>query len=526
MTGTTAPHPQADDLLVMTVPGVLRAHAREHPDQVYLWCGGVEYTYGQLWELSGRVATWLAGRGLRRGDRVTTWLPNDIEWIVAAFALGRLGVVNVLTNSRFRAREVAALVHRSGSRGLVTLRAPGEQLGGACEWTVTTGGTDRTWDDVVGTEIDTAAIESAAAGSRGSDPLYLIYTSGTTGLSKGSMTRHGPALKNAFNSGERMGFTDTDRLLCYLPMSHCFGAVNALLNTLTHGARLDLTADFEPKSVLAAIAERGITAIFGVPTHYAMLAEAHRAGGGADELGTLTKGCIAGAAVSDELVESLEVELAISGLTHAYGMTESSAIISQTAWDEPLPARLQTSGAAMPDTEVRLVDQQTGAQARPGEPGVIQIRGFHVHAGYLGLAEDPSAREDGWWDTGDIASADERGRLSILGRTKDMYKTSGFNVYPAEVEAYLVTHPAIAEVAVVGVPHPRKAETGTAFVIAAPGSTVDPSEIVAFARDGLAGYKVPEHVLVVDDFPRSSATLKIQKHLLRVDAQKILGISQ
>jgi acyl-CoA synthetase (AMP-forming)/AMP-acid ligase II len=184
---------------------------------------------------------------------------------------------------------------------------------------------------------------------------------------------------------------------------------------------------------------------------------------------------------------------------------------------------LKLSGTAMPDTEIRLVDESSDAEVGPGEPGAIQIRGFHVHAGYLGLKRDPSACEDGWWDTGDVGARDAAGRLSLLGRTKDMYKTSGFNVYPAEVEAYLASHPNVAEVAVVGVPHPRKLETGAAFVIPTGGSVVDPAEIVAFAREGLAGYKVPEHVLVVDDLPRSSATLKIQKRLLRKEARATLG---
>jgi len=373
MTDGTALGLTPDELLGMTVPSVVEAHARAHPDAVYLWCRGIEYTYGELWELSGRVATWLASRGLRRGDRVTTWLPNDIHWIVAAFALGRLGVVNVLTNSRFRAREVAALVTRSGSRGLITVDAlPAENLGAgaALEWTVTTGGPEPTWDALIAGDSDEQVIEAAALGT---DPLYVIYTSGTTGLSKGSMTRHGAALKNAFNSGERMGFTDADRLLCYLPMSHCFGAVSALLNTLTHGARLDLDAEFDAPSVLDAVEARRITAIYGVPTHYSMLADAHRAGDLRHDLRCLTKGVVGGGAISDELTAAIDTGLGITGLTHAYGMTESSALITQTHWTDPLPARLQSSGSPVPDTELRLLADAGGAEAAPGEAGAIQI---------------------------------------------------------------------------------------------------------------------------------------------------------
>lgn len=511
----------SDELLGMTLGEVLAAHTRAHPDLPYLRVDGVDHTYAELWARSGSVATALARRGLRRGDRVTTWLPNGIEWVVSALALARLGVVNVLTNSRFRSREVGALVARSGSRGMITEFAPDEdfaaELGdsSALEWTVAIT-TD--WADLTAAQPADDEVAAAATGLTPQDTLYVIYTSGTTGLSKGSMTRQGPALKNAFNSGVRMGFTDDDRLLCFLPMSHTFGAVNAFLNTLTHGARLDLERDFEPKVVLDAISDRGVTAIFGVPTHYTMLVSEYRSAGGTHDVSTLTKGCIAGGVIAPELSEALESELTITGLTQAYGMTESTALISQARWDDPIEVRIGTTGKAMPDVQVRLVDGETGAEVAVGRPGDILIGGFGVHAGYLGMDRDPSMSDDGWWSTGDIGSLDEDGNLTILGRSKDMYKTSGFNVYPAEVEAFLVRHPSIAEAAIVGIPHPIKSETGVAFLIPSPGCTIDEADVHAFARNGLAGYKVPDHFLVVDDFPRSSATLKIQKHELRARA--------
>lgn len=531
-----------DDLLEMTLGQVLEAHVRDHPELVGLTVGGRDYTYGELWELSGSVATALARRGLRRGDRVTTWLPNGIEWLVSAFALARLGVVNVLTNSRFRAHEVGALVSRSGSCGLITANVPGPEFGssltgGALSWTVVVEqrpgpGTDLTetelpwteltWTELTATEPSEAEVAQAGAGVAARDPLYVMFTSGTTGLSKGSMTRHGAAMKNAFNSGERMGFTDEDRLLCFLPMSHTFGAVNAFLNSVTHGSRLDVEPDFEPGSVLDAVSDRGLTALYGVPTHYTLLLAAYRAGGRTHDLSSWVKGCIAGGIITDELTDALENDLKIPYLTHAYGMTESSALISQSSWDDPIDVRIGTTGRAMPDVELRLVHGETGEDVGPDAAGIILIKGFNVHAGYLGMA-DPSLREDGWWETGDIGSVDAGGNLTILGRSKDMYKTSGFNVYPAEVEAYLCTHPEIAEAAVVGIPHELKSETGVAFLIPVPGSDPDEAGIREFVRTGMAGYKVPDHVFVVDDFPRSSATLKIQKHELRARAQELLA---
>jgi fatty-acyl-CoA synthase len=520
-----------DQLLEMTPCQVLETHARRHPDLEYLTVDGKSYTYGDVWALSGSVATALARRGVRRGDRVATWLPNGTAWIVSAFALARLGAANVLVNARFRPREVAALVTRSGSRGLITDRAPGPEFAaevavGALQWTVTVdeaAGSDLTdWAELTSTPTDDTEVRDAASGLSPLDTLYVIYTSGTTGLPKGSMTRHGAALKNAFSSGKRIGFCDDDRLLCFLPLSHTFGAVNAFLNTLTHGVHLDLQREFEPDAVLDAVARRGVTAMFGVPTHYTMLVSAHRSGGRARDLHTLTKGCVGGGTVSAELADAIENELGITGLTRAYGMTESTALISQSSWDAPRDIRLGTDGPAMPDVAVRLVHAETGADVAVGEPGNICIAGFGVHAGYLGMEHDASLGDDGWWETGDIGSLDAQGNLTVVGRSKDMYKTSGFNVYPAEVEAYLCGHPAIAECAVVGIPDERKQETGVAFLIPVAGATIDPDEVREFARTGIAGYKVPEHIIVVDDFPRSAATRKIQKHELRARAEQLL----
>ena len=277
---------------------------------------------------------------------------------------------------------------------------------------------------------------------------------------------------------------------------------------------------------LATVEERGITAVYGVPTHYTMLADSQAGSGGDRDLSTLTKGCCGGGAISIELQEAIDEQLGISGLTNAYGMTESTAIISQSDHSWTRERRLSTVGTPLPGVEVLIADEMSGEAAPPGEPGEVLIRGFNVHAGYFMLDPDPSLRDDGWWETGDIASADSDGCLTMRGRSKDMYKTSGFNVYPVEVEAHLEKHPAIDEVAVVGIPDPRRMEAGVAFVIPVSGATVDPDEVRAFARERMVGYKTPAHVLVVDEFPRSAATLKVQKNVLRARAIELLAVRE
>ncbi|MDQ2637503.1 MAG: acyl--CoA ligase [Actinomycetota bacterium] len=524
----------------MTVGEALAAVAAARPDAPYITAGSAELTFAGLWHSSAQLATGLAEFGLRKGDHVTTAITNRIEWVLIAFALARLGVVNVLANPRYRAGELAYLVAHSQSRCIISDGSLNAEFQSALDdELVALGGPagakevecirledeqgrpDPRWEALSGTVVDTELITGAAGPLNAQDVLYIIYTSGTTGRPKGSMTRHGPALLNAFNSGERMGFDSSDRLLCYLPMTHCFGAVNALLNTLTHECRLDLLNEFDPGLVLDLIEERRITALYGVPTHFTMLCDA-AADGRTRDLHSLVKGCCGGGEIPAELQAAITDHLGIESLTHAYGMSESTALITQSDRSWPRERRLGTAGVPMPGVEVRITDPETGLECPIGSVGEIAIRGFNVHAGYFMLDPDPSLRADGWWETGDIGERGPDGAITIRGRSKDMYKTSGFNVYPVEVEACLGRHRAVGDVAVVGVPDPRKQEVGAAFVVPAPGAVIDPEELQTLARAELVGYKAPEYIFVVDELPRSSATLKVQKHVLRARARSLL----
>ncbi|MFZ5848850.1 MAG: class I adenylate-forming enzyme family protein [Actinomycetota bacterium] len=514
------------DLLERSLWDVFCEQAHMAPERRFVSDTRKTLTYGETRALAEQVSAWFSERGVSTGTRVVTCLPTGHEWVVIALALARLGALNVLANTRYTARELAHVVRDSEPAVVVHptvefRRDFRELVGQALAETHPDGrGAPQTVAlDLAGAGIEAlceghAAIPPAAK-TAGDAAIYVIYTSGTTGAPKGSLTRQGAAMFDAFHSGERQQYTADDRLLLFLPMFHCFGAVNGLLNTVTHGASFVLQPTFEPDAVLDAIEREGITAVYGVPTNFIMLSEAHRervAKGEPPDLSTWRTGVIGGGNIPMDLATYLAEDMGIEGLTNVYGMTEASAIITQSLPSEPLDVRMQTAGAPVPGVELK-----SRPIAGEGAAGEIMVRGVTLHAGYLGPngTVHTDHLEDGWLPTGDLGIVDADGRWTIVGRCRDMYKTSGFNVYPLEIETYLLTHPDIADVAVIGVVDPKRLEAGVACVVPTPGSSLTQAEVIEYAAAGLANFKVPSHVVFMDELPRSQATLKVQKHLLR-----------
>lgn len=539
------------ELLNSTLGQELKRQAASRSHHVAIIHGDRQITYAELEVQSRDLAKGFLKLGLRRGDKVCLWLPNRAEWIITQFALARIGVTGVLANTRYRATEMVHILKNSDSRVVVftdrflnndyiamvyeLLPEKRQHPSGTPvhndrfpELRYLIVHSDKEypgmyrWNDLftLGVSIPDEELERAEAQVTPDDILYIIYTSGTTGEPKGSMTAHGPALKNAFNSGERQGFTADDRLLCFLPFFHCFGGVNGILNPVTHGATVVIQEQFDASETLGLIQRHAITTVYGVPTNFILLAETYRRSPADFDLSTWTKGIVGGGEVFRHIAHAIEHELKVPHLTNAYGMTESTAIITQTHWYEPLEERLLTQGKAMPDVEILLAHPGTIKPVGHGEVGEVLIRGFNVHRGYYKspAGAGTGMEAEGWFRTGDLAMVDVNGNYRIMGRSKDMYKTSGFNVYPLEIENLLNTHPKVAESAVVGVPDPVKLEVGVAYVRLKPGESATEEEIIEFCKDRIANFKVPAYVRFVSDFPRSFATQKIQKHLLRKQA--------
>ena len=355
--------------------------------------------------------------------------------------------------------------------------------------------------------------------------MYNIqFTSGTTGLPKGAMLTHRNVLLNAYYFGRRLRYTALDRVCVPVPFYHCFGCVLGTLVCAVTGAALVVPApSFDPRLTLAAVASERCTALYGVPTMF--VAELDHSDRAQFDLSSLRTGIMSGAPCPLPLMEAVVSKLGASEITIGYGQTEASPIITVTAVDDPLEVRVATVGSPLPGLDVRVVDPVTRQDVAAGATGELAVRGHCVMAGYY---QNPAATRqavdaDGWLYTGDLARRRDDGNYRIVGRSKELIIRGGENIYPPEVEEFLHRHPAVAEVAVVGLPDARYGEVVSAWVVARTGMTLTAEDIREFSRGQIAHYKIPHYVQVVEQLPRT-VTGKVRKHVLRENGVKHYGL--
>ena len=466
--------------------------------------------------------------GIEPGDRVAIWAPNCAEWIVALFGLLHAGATLVPINTRFKGAEAAVILQRSHARALVTvtgfldtdylgmLTAAAVPLPDLTTTVIARGPAPHGtvgWDEVVSladpagrTEIDR---RSAALGP--DDPSDILFTSGTTGVPKGVVMTHGRTLRVASDWVAMTGLTADDRYLMVNPYFHMFGLKAGILAATTAGATMYPEPVFDAGRALARVASDGITVFPGAPTIYqSLLDHPDRV---SHDLTTLRIAVTGAADIPVRLIERVREELPFDVVLTGYGLSEAGTASATTPDDDPETVAT-TVGRARPGFEIRIVD---GDQDRPtGEAGEVLLRGPSVMAGYL---DDPAATDaalspDGWLRTGDLGVLDERGNLRIVGRIKDMFIVGGFNAYPAEIENALLRHPDVQQAAVIGIPDERLGEVGMAFVVTRSGDPTVGPEILAWAKDQMANYKVPRAIELVDTLP-VNATGKVVKDELR-----------
>ncbi len=494
-----------------TIPALLREAAERFGDHPAYVEGEHTLSYAALRIRVEAVAATYADLGVAPGGRVVVWGPNSIDWAVAALAVSYAGGVLVPVNSRYVGPEVADVVERT--RAAVVVVHDGflgrDQVGELAAAGVAAP-VVRLQDLVTRTpRSEPFAHEDVSP----DDVADILFTSGTTGRSKGAMSAHRQSIGVARAWAELGGVRQDDRYLVVNPFFHSFGYKIGILVGLLTGATLYPVPTFDLDETMRIIESERITVLPGAPTIYQSLLTAP--GRAERDLSSLRLAVTGAAVVPVVLIERMRAPapegLGIDQVVTAFGMTEA-VVVTMCREGDSAETVATTCGRAIPGMETRIGDpDDTGA-------GELLVRGEHVMLGYL---DDPAATaeaidEDGWLHTGDVGVLDEQGNLSITDRLKDMYISGGFNVYPAEVEQVLARMDGVADVAVVGVPDERMGEVGKAFVVATDEHGVAPEDVIAFARERLANFKVPRHVEVVSGLPRNLSG-KVLKTQLRLD---------
>ena len=493
-------------------------------------------------ELALRADAMAAGflaLGLQPGDRIGIWSPNCAEWALTQFASAKVGLVLTTINPAHRASELAFTVAKTGLKAIVTaprfktsdyLAMLDAVSAPSLEHRIKIGGEPRPgWldcEDVAGLGDKGDARRAREIGARldRHQPISIQFTSGTTGLAKGACLSHRNILNNGWFVGRAQQLTPADRICTPVPLYHCFGMVMANLAGVTCGATVVYPGEgFDAEATLRAVEHERCTALYGVPTMF--IAELACPDFDRFDLSSLRTGVMAGSPCPVEVMKQVIGRMHMTGVTIAYGMTETSPVSFQSAVDDPLERRVSTIGRVQPHLEVKAVDP-AGKVTPRGVAGELCTRGYAVMLGYW---DDPERTAEvldaeGWMHTGDLGIIDANGYGNVVGRIKDMVIRGGENIYPREVEEFLHAHPRIADVQVVGLPDPRMGEELCAWIRLVPGEAADEDEIRAFCRGKIAHYMIPRYVRFVDEFPLTVSG-KVQKFLIRERMIEELGLS-
>jgi fatty-acyl-CoA synthase len=515
------PKDESQEVAEMTVGDLLRAAVAEAPERTALVAGGPDpatrrrWTYAELLAEAEQVARALLAR-FAPGERVAVWAPNIPEWVILELGAGLAGLVLVTVNPAYRPAELAYVLRQSGAAGLfyvtefrgnpmaaslAQVRPDLDQLREVVPFDA--------WADFVASGPAHAGLPVVAP----DDPVQIQYTSGTTGFPKGAYLHHRGIVNNARFTAERCEVASGAVWLNPMPLFHTAGCVLGTLGALwTRATQIPVLA-FDPGLVLELIETERVDVMCGVPTMLIALLEHPTLS--TRDLSSMRMVFSGGSTVPAELVRRIEATLGVRfGIV--YGQTEASPIITQTRLDDGADDKTETIGQPQPQQEVKIVEPVTGEIVPPGTIGEICARGYNVMLGYFDMPEATAEAidADGWLHTGDLATMDDRGYLRIEGRLKDMVIRGGENFYPREIEELLFTHPAVAEVAVLGVPDEKWGEELAAVVRLAPGHRPSDRELRAFVRERLAPQKAPRIWAFLDELPLTPSG-KVQKFVLR-----------
>ncbi|HEX6025692.1 MAG TPA: AMP-binding protein [Solirubrobacter sp.] len=496
----------------------------------------LRYTYAQFGEAVDRCARAFIAAGIEKGDRVGIWSPNCAEWALVQYATAKAGIILVNINPAYRTSELAYVLNQSEIRMLVAATAfktsdyvqMVDEVRPDCHGLERVVFIGRDWEEFIagGESVSADELAERQAATEFDDPINIQYTSGTTGFPKGATLSHHNILNNGYFVGRGCRYTEQDRICIPVPYYHCFGMVMGNLAATSHGACMVIPAPaFDPVATLKTIQDERCTSLYGVPTMF--IAELEHPEFNTFDLTSLRTGIMAGSPCPIETMKRCVSEMHMEEVTICYGMTETSPVSTQTGSDDPLEKRVGTVGRVHPHLEIKIVDPQTGAVVPRGTPGELCTRGYSVMLGYWNEPDKTADAIDRarWMHTGDLAQMDDEGYIKIVGRIKDMVIRGGENVYPREIEEFLMTHPDIVDVQVIGVPDPRFGEELMAWIVTRGGIELGQEAVAEFCNGKIAHYKVPRYVQVVSEFPMT-VTGKVQKFKLREQAIEELGLAE
>lgn len=505
----------------------------------------ISWSYREYREQVDRLAVGLQNIGIGKGDCVGLWAPNCYQWSLTQFATAKIGAIMVCINPAYRLHELEYALNKSECKALVTAAnfktsdylamledlapelaqcVPGELQAKRlpCLSTIIqmNDAEQRAgmfcFSEVMATltDADRKQLKDTTASLEQHEPINIQFTSGTTGNPKGATLSHHNILNNAAMVARVMQLTEKDKLCIPVPLYHCFGMVLGNLVCITSGAGAVFPNDaFDPMTTLAAVSEEKCTALHGVPTMF--IAELDCPKFADYDLSSLRTGIMAGSPCPIETMKRVIAEMNMSEVLIGYGQTECSPINHITKPDDPLEKRVGTVGRPVSNQEIKIVDEQ-GSVVPVGEKGEICCRGYNVMIGYWNDEERTAETvdKDGWLYSGDIGIMDEEGYVQVVGRIKDMIIRGGENIYPAEVEQFLYTHPDIQEIQVVGVPDAKYGEQVCAWIQTRAQNQLTADQVRAFCDGQIAHYKIPHYIKFVDEYPMT-ITGKIQKFIMR-----------
>ncbi|MEN2508034.1 AMP-binding protein [Stutzerimonas stutzeri] len=548
--------PQTKPLLAMTIGAAFDRAVERFAEREALVVRhqNLRYTWAQLADEVDRCARGLLALGLQPGERVGIWSPNNAQWCITQFATAKIGVVLVNINPAYRLNELEYALKQSGCRWLICAdtfktsdyhamlhellpELEGSAVGALrshmlpelrgvislCDKPVDG---MLLWKGLMGMaeQVGPEQLRQCSEQLQFDDPINIQYTSGTTGFPKGATLSHYNILNNGYMVGESLKLTEHDRLVIPVPLYHCFGMVMGNLGCVTHGTTMIYpSAAFEPLAALQAAAEEKATGMYGVPTMFiAMLDHPERQ---SLDLSNLRTGIMAGSTCPIEVMKRVIDDMHLAEMQIAYGMTETSPVSTQTGPDDDLERRVTSVGRTQPHLESKVVDEHNRIVPR-GQIGELCTRGYSVMLGYWNNPEATASAIDGarWMHTGDLAIMDDEGYIKIVGRNKDMIIRGGENVYPREIEEFLFTHPAVADVQVIGVPDKTYGEEIVAWVKLHPSHQATADDLRAFCKGRIAHFKTPKHIKFVDEFPMTISG-KVQKFKMREVSVAELGLA-